>query len=367
MTDAQGRTAWIWTDTDHLARDFTLVRLAGDNSWGQVFQLSSSFENEPLTRYPYRIGLHQRWGELLVDLGYTTAQGNTAYVSDAMPAASLNLYTSSDSGFELDCFPELNAVNLELVRRDLDAARAQIAAMRCADTRAGKVALAAVLLGAGQPDWARRTLADASAPAWIERLSPLDDATLAERYTLHKLLGMPGEALADAVELQRRQARNAATRPDPDYANSIAYYLADFPDYLAQAEAQARRSIRTAGLRPYNGATLGWILVQRGDSAGGLALLRRGYADWPREEEMVADYGLALWNDGQQALARRIWDQAEAQCVWGRRLYDALRAVDYPHPLFHPSDSEPVRAYQRRCAKPPPQIRDKRHLRGAAA
>ena len=52
---------------------------------------------------------------------------------------------------------------------------------------------------------------------------------------------------------------------------------------------------------------------------------------------MVADYGLALWRDGQQALARRIWDQAEAQCVWGRRLYDALRAVDYPHPLFHAS------------------------------
>ena len=28
VTDAQGRTAWIWTETDHLARDFTLVRLA---------------------------------------------------------------------------------------------------------------------------------------------------------------------------------------------------------------------------------------------------------------------------------------------------------------------------------------------------
>ncbi|WZB63267.1 hypothetical protein WJ970_09830 [Achromobacter xylosoxidans] len=72
-------------------------------------------------------------------------------------------------------------------------------------------------------------------------------------------------------------------------------------------------------------------------------MLKRGYAAQPRDEEMVADYGLALWRDGQQALARRIWDQAEAQCVWGRRLYDALRAVDYPHPLFHASGSAKCR------------------------
>ena len=52
VTDAQGRTAWIWTETDHLARDFTLVRLAGDYSWGQVFQLSSSGEHAPVAGYP---------------------------------------------------------------------------------------------------------------------------------------------------------------------------------------------------------------------------------------------------------------------------------------------------------------------------
>ena len=88
---------------------------------------------------------------------------------------------------------------------------------------------------------------EATAPAWIERISPLDDQALADRYMLHKLLGMPDAALADAMELQRRQARKSG-RPDPDYANSVAYYLADFPDYLPQAEAQARRSIRAVGL-----------------------------------------------------------------------------------------------------------------------
>ena len=233
-------------------------------------------------------------------MGYTSAQGNTAYVSDAMPAASLNLYTSNDFDFDPACFTELNMLNLELARRDLDAARERVAAMGCADAPAGKVALATVLLGAGQPEWARRTVEEATAPAWIERISPLDDQALADRYMLHKLLGMPDAALADAMELQRRQARKSG-RPDPDYANSVAYYLADFPDYLPQAEAQARRSIRAAGLRPYNQATLGWIRFLRGDAAGGLDMLKRGYAAQPRDEEMVADYGLALWRDGQQS------------------------------------------------------------------
>ena len=147
-------------------------------------------------------------------MGYTSAQGNTAYVSDAMPAASLNLYTSNDFDFDPACFTELNMLNLELARRDLDAARERVAAMGCADAPAGKVALATVLLGAGQPEWARRTVEEATAPAWIERISPLDDQALADRYMLHKLLGMPDAALADAMELQRRQARKSG-RPDP--------------------------------------------------------------------------------------------------------------------------------------------------------
>ena len=44
-------------------------------------------------------------------MGYTSAQGNTAYVSDAMPAASLNLYTSNDFDFDPACFTELNMLN----------------------------------------------------------------------------------------------------------------------------------------------------------------------------------------------------------------------------------------------------------------
>ena len=348
MTDAQGRTAWIWTETDHLARDFTLVRLAGDYSWGQVFQLSSSGEHAPVAGYPYRIALHQRWGELQTDMGYTSAQGNTAYVSDAMPAASLNLYTSNDFDFDPACFTELNMLNLELARRDLDAARERVAAMGCADAPAGKVALATVLLGAGQPEWARRTVEEATAPAWIERISPLDDQALADRYMLHKLLGMPDAALADAMELQRRQARKSG-RPDPDYANSVAYYLADFPDYLPQAEAQARRSIRAA-CGP-NQATLGWIRFLRGDAAGGLDMLKRGYAAQPRDEKWSPT---TAWRYG--VTASRRWRGGSGTrprpSACGAGACDALRAVDYPHPLFHASGSAQVQAYQQRCAQP---------------
>ena len=314
--------------------------------------------------YPYRIALHQRWGELQTDMGYTSAQGNTAYVSDAMPAASLNLYTSNDFDFDPACFTELNMLNLELARRDLDAARERVAAMGCADAPAGKVALATVLLGAGQPEWARRTVEEATAPAWIERISPLDDQALADRYMLHKLLGMPDAALADAMELQRRQARKSG-RPDPDYANSVAYYLADFPDYLPQAEAQARRSIRAAGLRPYNQATLGWIRFLRGDAAGGLDMLKRGYAAQPRDEKWSPTtawrYGVTAsrrWRGGSGTRPR------PSACGAGACTMRCAPWTTHIHCSTPPAARSAGLPAALRAARP---TRDKRHPRGAAA
>ena len=361
VTDAQGRTAWIWTETDHLARDFTLVRLAGDYSWGQVFQLSSSGEHAPVAGYP-RIALHQRWGELQTDMGYTSAQGNTAYVSDAMPAASLNLYTSNDFDFDPACFTELNMLNLELARRDLDAARERVAAMGCADAPAGKVALATVLLGAGQPNgrgapWRkppRRHGSNASA-RWTIRRWPTATCCTSCWACPTPPWQTPWNCSAARLASPVDRIRTTPTASPTTWRTSR----------ITCRRPRPRRGARSA--RPACGppTRLGWIRFLRGDAAGGLDMLKRGYAAQPRDEEMVADYGLALWRDGQQALARRIWDQAEAQCVWGRRLYDALRAVDYPHPLFHASGS--ARAGLPAALRAARPTRDKRHPRGAAA
>ena len=184
-------------------------------------------------------------------MGYTSAQGNTAYVSDAMPAASLNLYTSNDFDFDPACFTELNMLNLELARRDLDAARERVAAMGCADAPAGKVALATVLLGAGQPNgrgapWRkppRRHGSNASA-RWTIRRWPT-----ATCCTSCWACPTPPWQTPWNCSAARLASPVGRIRTTPTASPTTA----DFPDYLPQAEAQARRSIRAAGLRPQPG------------------------------------------------------------------------------------------------------------------
>ncbi|MCC3262477.1 hypothetical protein LLE87_30365, partial [Paenibacillus polymyxa] len=90
----------------------------------------------------------------------------------------------------------------------------------------------------------------------------------------------------------------------------------------------------------------------RGQTAEGLRLMHTAYRDLPRAEEMVADYGLALWRSGQRDLATRLWDEAQRECVWGVRMHAALREAGYPHPYFQPADSDAVNDYRARCAKP---------------
>ncbi|MBV2159640.1 hypothetical protein EUC41_23205 [Achromobacter denitrificans] len=350
VTDAQGRTAWVWTREAHSPDDFTLIRRIGDGPWGHFFHLhSSGKDKEPVAGWPYITTMRMRWGEQWVDLGYTSREGNTAYFSHATPAGTLSLSIDSDMTGDSRCFGELDAVNRKFSQGDADGARQLIDAMRCTAQPRQQLNLARLLLLAGRGDEARGWADRARQWRFPESLKPLDPAVLRDRYALEKLLGRPAFALADARALQRGAAR---TRSGPDWANSIAYYLADFPEYLAEAEEQARVSVRRVGPKPYNQATLGWILALRGDARAGLALMKQSYRDIPRDEEMVADYGLALWRDGQRDLATRLWDEARAQCVWGQRLHTALREAGYPHPYFQPAGSRAVQAYQEGCARP---------------
>lgn len=354
VTDAQGRTAWIWTEQPHAATDFTLIRRIGDGPWGHFFQLHSSGDNEPLPAWPYILTLRQRWGEQWVDLGYTTRQGGTAYFSHNMPAAAISLSIESRTTDNRMCFGELDAINRKLAQDDVDGAEQLIGAMRCADTPRQQLDLAHLLLMAGREDQARSWVLRARQWRFPDSLQRADSALLQDRLNLERLLAMPDFALADALTLQQRQAKRGRTprANDPDYSNEIAYYLADFPAYLPQAEAQVRESIRRAGPNPYNQGTLGWILALRGGTDEGLRLMRESYRGIPRNEEIVADYGLTLWRQGQPERAVRLWDEAQAQCVWGRRLHDAMREAQYPHPYFQAANSPAVQAYRQRCDSP---------------
>ena len=354
VTDAEGRTAQIRTSLPHTEEDFTLIRRIGDGPWGHFFQLQRSGTTEPLPAWPYIMTMRQRWGEQWVDLGYTTRQGATAYFSHDMPAGDLSLYIDAPVTEDRQCFAELDAINRKLAQNDTDGARNLIGAMRCAVSAEQRLDLARVLLAANQTELARHWVLRARERPLAERFRPVDPAARRKRLEVERLVGMPDLVLEDSNALQARDAerRGARAAGATDLANSTAYYLADFPDYLPQAEEQARRSLAGFGLRPYNQATLGWILALRGQTAEGLRLLHTAYRDLPRDQEMVADYGLALWRNGRQEQAARLWDEAQRECVWGVRMHTALREAGYPHPYFQPAESDAVKEYRARCAKP---------------
>lgn len=367
VTDAEGRTAWVWTEQPHDADDFTLIRRVGDGRWGHFFQLHSSGDKEPVPAWPYILTMRQRWGEQWVDLGYTTRQGATAYFSHDVPAVNISLTIEAPVIDNRACFDELDAITRKFSQSDAEGAQALINGMRCAATPQQQLDLAQVLLMVGQQEAARQWLLRAREWRFPESLKPVETTVLRDRLDLERLLGMPDEALADAQALQQRQkqqqqkqkqqqragkARGNDSIDDGDWANDIAYYLADFPDYLPQAEAQARQSIREKGPNAFNQGTLGWILSLRGEGDEGLRLLQLSYRDLSRNEELVADYGLALWRLGRPEAATRLWNEAQAQCVWGRRMHDAMREVQYPHPYFQSVESDAVKAYRQRCDAP---------------
>lgn len=354
VTDAQGRTAWVWTEQAHKPEDFTLIRRIGNGAWGHFFQINSSTGKEPVPAWPYILTMHQRWGEQWVDLGYTTAQGATAYFSHDVPAVPISLSIETPLTDDRACFDELDAINRAYSQNDAPGAQRLIDGMRCAATPSQQLDLARLLLMVGRQEDARSWLLRAREWRFPASLKPVDITLLRERLELAQLLGMPDLALADSQMLQLRQTASGRSRvsDSTDWANNIAYYLADFPNYLEQAEAQARLSIRQHGPNPYNQGTLGWILSLNGDVDEGLRLMRASYRELSRNEEIIADYGLALWRHGRPEQATRLWDEAQKQCVWGRRLYEAMREAKYAHPYFQHSDSDAVAAYRQRCDAP---------------
>ncbi len=354
VTDEHGRTAWVWTDKNYITEEFTLLRRVGDAPWGTFYQLSSSSDSEPLTQWPYVVSMQQRWGPKWMDIGYTNADGSTAYVTDSLPAGPMSVSGDATVTYDRVCFDKLTQAYHGVIQNDAAATAQALAQLPCEDTVQARLDVANLMLMLDRRDLAGEYLDQTRTWKFMLPWRLLDDTALTHRLDVEKLLGRPQEALADARQLQQRQFKRSrhASKNGPDWANNIAYYLADFDEYLPEAEAQARTSIRRAGKLPYNQGTLGWILFRRGDVDAGLQMMQTAFLKLPRDEEMVADLGLALWRSNQEGRALTLWHQAEAQCVWGRRLHDAMLEASYPHPLFLHPNSDDLQAYLQRCKSP---------------
>ncbi|HWX68389.1 MAG TPA: tetratricopeptide repeat protein [Steroidobacteraceae bacterium] len=102
-------------------------------------------------------------------------------------------------------------------------------------------------------------------------------------------------------------------RPDdPTLLNALGYTLADHTLELSHAETLIRRALTVMPDNPAALDSLGWVQFRQGDAKGATLTLAHAYS-LGHDAEIAAHWGEALWMNGQQAEARRVWAAALAR------------------------------------------------------
>ena len=97
---------------------------------------------------------------------------------------------------------------------------------------------------------------------------------------------------------------------EPLLLNFLGYSMAERKENLSEAEALLRKA---ADLDPQDAAirdSLGWVRVEQGDLAGGIALLERAAQQTPEDPEVNYHLGEAYWRAGRQSEAVDQWNVA---------------------------------------------------------
>jgi tetratricopeptide (TPR) repeat protein len=99
-------------------------------------------------------------------------------------------------------------------------------------------------------------------------------------------------------------------RPDdPQLQNALGFTLADHKQDLPRAETLVRASLAVSPDSPAIMDSLGWVLFQRGKFKDALPVLARAWQN-SGDAEIGSHYGEVLWQSGDQAQARYVWQQA---------------------------------------------------------
>ena len=96
---------------------------------------------------------------------------------------------------------------------------------------------------------------------------------------------------------------------DPNNAtalNALGYTLADQTDRYEEAHALIARALELDPEEPAILDSMGWVLYRQGDIEQAIEYLTRAYALFP-DPEVAAHLGEALWAQGDQEQARRVW------------------------------------------------------------
>lgn len=146
----------------------------------------------------------------------------------------------------------------------------------------------------------KRAEADARLAAWLKQ-NP-DDLT-ARVYLArdHAEAGRNRQAIEQYEHLLRK-------RQDPLLLNNLAWLYLQEKD--PKAKATAEQAYKLAPKSPFVQDTLGWILVQNGDTARGLDLLRQAASLAPDNSSIRYRLAAALARSGDKTAARKELNQA---------------------------------------------------------
>lgn len=167
---------------------------------------------------------------------------------------------------------------------------------------------------AGDAKRAHSTLDD-----WIAK-NPADAQVRLVRAMYDIELGRTDVALKEHEEL------HAAYPNDPAVLNNLAWLLQnkDKPRALELAE----RAYKLAPTSPAIADTLGWMLVERGDNARAVTLLKDAAANAGGQPQIRYHYAVALNNTGQRDEARRILEELTAGNAAFESVADARKLLD---------------------------------------
>ncbi|HZS85826.1 MAG TPA: XrtA/PEP-CTERM system TPR-repeat protein PrsT [Stellaceae bacterium] len=190
---------------------------------------------------------------------------------------------------------ELTGQLLEAEDKFAEAAEAYAAGVKKAPSSRLTRRLAEAQFRAGAPDAARATLAQ-----WLE-------AKPDDRAARFLLAGLLAGAKDDSGAIAQYERLVAEKPDDPLALNELAWLYQLTGDGRAAAVAEKARA--AAPQSPTVADTLGWILLQKGETERGAALLREAAASPVASPTIRYHLAVALGRTGERDAARRLLDE----------------------------------------------------------
>jgi tetratricopeptide (TPR) repeat protein len=121
---------------------------------------------------------------------------------------------------------------------------------------------------------------------------------------------MMSEKLGRFEEMEALLRRVIELKPDYHHAyNALGYSFADRNVRLPEAKELIERALKLAPGEPFIVDSLGWVEFRLGNLGEATKLLRQAHTGRP-DAEIAAHLGEVLWASGDQAEARRVWQEA---------------------------------------------------------